>query len=177
MDYRSLQSPDLPYYPDYDDICRISERQGGIIVCPLAWYRVHLRDVLTRALAKLTRDPCKKAVSEFLQAPKALGRSSPMGNQMSFRLVRPLDIARNPLCELKAALDRIVSRALNSTAPFVPIVLQSHTKRYSGNWDNLSRFFRYMTSRFHDVADFVTLSEALPRLDSVAQFGKQDRSS
>ena len=87
---------------------------------------------------------------------------------MRFKTLRPLDIAASSFGELKRAIDGIVARALRSDLKTVPVVLQSHTKRYRGNWRNLSRFFEYLTMQYGKDIEFATLSDILPLLDQTA---------
>jgi len=47
-DYSELQERTFPYYPDYDDICRVSESSEGIVVLPLPYYVVNMTSRLLK---------------------------------------------------------------------------------------------------------------------------------
>jgi hypothetical protein len=60
-----------------------------------------------------------------------------------------------------------MDRCLRADAPVVPLVLQSHTKGYEGNWVDLERFFAYLVERYGRVIEFRTLSELQAVLPSL----------
>ena len=171
VDYRTLESPDNPYYPVYDDICRVSTKREALVVLPLAYYHLGIRDIMARLCASVGKRICREDnLDHFTNVPDAIRKLSPMGTQMRFQRLRPLDIAASPLGEMKRAIDGIVARAMRSDLETVPVVLQSHTKRFKGNWKNLSRFFEYLTTRYGNVIEFATLSDIRPLLDKAAAF-------
>jgi hypothetical protein len=106
--------------------------------------------------------------------PADLDVSSPMGPPRGrgsgvkrFLGIRSLDIAGAPFDEMKLGLDQAMERCLRADAPAVPLVLQSHTKGYEGNWAELERFYTYLVERYGRVIEFQTLSRlvaALPTL-------------
>jgi len=169
VDYRGLECADLPYFPDYTDICRVSPVQTSVIVCPLAHYRVRCRDVLLRLLhtAREHLGP-DQPTARLRGIPSFVRSTSPMSGHMRLRLVRPLDVAANPFGELVHAFKTIIRRAESADRALIPVVIQTHSKKYSGNWTTLERFFKYLTDEYKRQIVFLTLSELLPHLNEIA---------
>ncbi|MGI6417591.1 MAG: hypothetical protein ACOX1P_18190 [Thermoguttaceae bacterium] len=167
VDYRELDSPIVPYYPDFDDIRRCSRSRKAIAVIPLAYYHVGLRDIAARLGRRIwPRLSPSEQLENYSKHTQTVTTPSPLGRQMRYARLRPLDIAANPFGELRRAIDSIISRAANVDSDYVPVVLQSHTKRYRNNWKTLAKFFDYVTDRYRNIVEFATLSDVLPHLES-----------
>lgn len=169
VDYRGLECADLPYFPDYTDICRVSPVQTGVVVCPLAHYRVRYRDVLLRLLHKAREHlGPDQPTARVRDIPNFVQSTSPISGHMKLQLARPLDVAANPFGELVHAFKTIIRRAESFDRALFPVIIQTHSKKYYGNWKTLERFFRYLTGEHKRQIVFLTLSELLPHLDEIA---------
>lgn len=168
-DFEGLEEDTLPYHPDYDDIRRVAGAPGPLVVVPLPFYEVRAGDLARKARRRLvSRGGGAPAHRFFYQGPVPadLDVSSPMGPPRGrgrgvkrFLGVRSLDVAALTFDEMRLGLDQSMERCLRADAPVVPLVLQSHTKGYEGNWGDLERFYGYLVERYGRVIEFQTLSE------------------
>jgi hypothetical protein len=178
-DYSGLEEEFLPYHPDYEDIRRVSHCPQPIVVLPLPYYTVGpvmlARQVARRAVRRNSED-------RLYYYPGLPGRDasySPMGPRRVSRAallkqrgdLRSLDIGSAGFDELRTAIDQIVRRALDAEPDVVPVVLQSHTKAYPGNWRDLTRFFRYLVERHGGHLEFLTFTDLVARLDTLSVVG------
>lgn len=159
VDYREIESPNMPYFPNYDDITKVSSQQENIIVMPLAYYKVRVRDILKRSVNKVGNLLPNKENYQQEDVPKSISTLDPMGNKMKYNRIRPLDFARNPLSEMCNAMDQIMKRAILSQADVVPILLQTHTKMYGNNINNVRRFLEYIDTRYGKILNYVTITD------------------
>ena len=70
---------------------------------------------------------------------------------------RMFDIASGPASELIYGVRQIVKR-MEASEGSAPIVLQSHTKGYDGNWREIAKFYRSLREQYPD-ARFITASD------------------
>jgi hypothetical protein len=179
-DYTGLEEEVLPYYPDYNDIRRVSGRKRSIVVLPLPHYTVGPA-MLARQIARrvLNRGRGDDRLYYYPGLPSNQAGHSPMGPRHIRRSailkqrgdLRSLDIGSATFEELRLAIDQIIQRALDAEPEVVPVVLQSHTKAYLGNWRDLTRFFQYLVDRHGRHIEFQTFSEFVRRLPSLQVVG------
>lgn len=176
-DYEGLEEDTLPYHPDYEDIRRVSSVPRPLVVLPLPFYTLGAgglaRHVRRRILSGASGPPPGRFVYHGAIPPEILALS-PMGpprgrrgGVMRFKDVRSLDIAGGTFEEMQVGLDQAMERCQRVDAPVVPLVLQSHTKGYEGNWATLERFYGYLVERYGRMLEFQTLTQfqsALPSL-------------
>jgi hypothetical protein len=176
-DYEGLEEDTLPYHPDYEDIRRVSAVPRPLVVLPLPHYVLGAAGFARKARRKLLGGGGGAPGGRFFYhgpIPPEVSGLAPMGapigsrgGVMQFRDTRTLDIAAGTFEEMQVGLDQAMDRCLRADAPVVPLVLQSHTKGYEGNWGDLERFFEYLVERYGRVIEFRTLSELQPVLPSL----------
>jgi hypothetical protein len=168
-DYEGLEEDTLPFYPDYEDIRRVSAVARPLVVLPMPHYVLGAAGFARKARHKLAARGGGAAGDRFAYLgpiPTEVSGLSPMGQPrnshgrwMRFRDTRTIDIAAGTFEEMRAGLDQAMERCLRADAPVVPLVLQSHTKSYEGNWGELERFFTYLVERYGRMIEFQTLTE------------------
>jgi hypothetical protein len=162
-DYSNLEETAQPYYPDYKDIQKISSSTQKIVVLPLPSYSLGMRGSLSKIKQRaLDRRLSLSGVHE-VNAPKEIRELSPMidSKKKSFKNIRTFDLGNAKFDELKIAIDQIIPRYLEINSDVVPLVIQSHTKCYEGNWSDIRRFFDYVLKRYGSLISFQTMTEFL----------------
>lgn len=175
--YEALEEDTLPYYPDYEDIRRVSAVPRGVVVVPLPHYVPTAALLARKARGRLLPRRGGKPGGRFFyyrDIPAEVAGLAPMGallgsggGRLGVRDTRTLDLAGGSFDEMRLGLDQAMERCRRADAPVAPLVLQSHTKGYEGNWASLERFFEYLVERYGRMIEFQTLSQfhaALPSL-------------
>jgi hypothetical protein len=169
-DYGAIEEAVLPYCPDPERIERVAATPNEMVVLPMPYYQRQPLALLERALAPRGGSRLPDSVAPApgwvsAAAPPILGatRRSLVGRLRGASALSTFDIAGSSFAEMRRAVDQIVARALAAGHPTVPVVLQSHTKGYEGNWTNVRRFLGYLVDRHGSTARFVTLTELWER--------------
>lgn len=183
-DYEDLEEDTLPYVPDYEDIRRVSAVPRPLVVLPLPHYVLGAGGFARKARRRLLSGRGGAAGGRFAYLgpiPSDVAGLSPMGSRvgghggvMGFRDTKTIDIAAGTFEEMQVALDQAMERCRRADAPVVPLVLQSHTKSYEGNWADLERFFGYLADRYGRMIEFRTLTELQAVLPSLRVRGGGD---
>lgn len=176
LDYQELEEDMLPYYPDFQDVRRLAETEQPIYILPMPYFTERIT-TMVKALKnfmgfrlhnnifyfdKLANQGKHYAVSP-MQPPHG------MYNKISSLFkIKNYDLSGDALNSWKVGIDQIVGRALKKDRPTVPIILQSHTKGYS-NFDAIYQFFAYITDKYGDLSEFMTLSEIFPTLNTMVR--------
>lgn len=167
-DYTELEEDLLPYYPDYEDIRKVSSRRERIVVVPLSHYRVGLGTISRQLARRLTgRGRAPERFFYHAAVPAGLAALSPMGPRLRGAMellrnrgdVRCLDLGSASFQEMRLGLDQVMRRCEEAEPDVVPVVLQSHTKAYPGNWGDLARAFRYLVDRYGSRIEFQTCTQ------------------
>ncbi|MCL5038030.1 MAG: hypothetical protein M1269_13100 [Chloroflexi bacterium] len=137
VDYRVLEEPFFPYYPDLDDIKKVSDRPAAIVEVP------------TQSLLRRSENH----IVNFLRQLKG----GLTGNKNVFPR-DPFNICALPLFDMKYGIDDIMKRFLKSPLPFVPAVLENHTKDLQ-NFDDIDMFISYIKEKYGRHVSFITLRE------------------
>ncbi len=183
-DYTGLEEDTLPYYPDYEDIRRVSAVPRPLVVLPMPHYVLGAAGFARKAGRRLVSRGGGGVAGRFAYLgpiPPDVAALSPMGpprgsrgGLMQFRDTRTIDIAAGSFEEMQVGLDQAMERCRRADAPVVPLVLQSHTKGYEGNWGDLERFFGYLVNRYGRMIEFQTLTEFQAVLPSLRVRGGGD---
>jgi hypothetical protein len=180
-DYEALEEDTFPYHPDYEDVRRVSPAGGEIVVLPLPHFSATAGTLARKVARRLLPGRGSGRVGPnrfFYQAPVTGEGSaaSPMvpvrGGAAAALGLRSLDVSSAPFAETGPALDQIMARCLRAETDVVPLVIQSHTKGYEGNWDDVTRFFHHLVERYGEQIEFRTLSGFLPLLPTLRVAGR-----
>lgn len=172
LDYTSMDEPFSPYYPDLQDINKVSAKQNSIMVLPIAPYFVPASTRLKIALKKVFKGISgkwkpKKTEDPYFYLPKELvdsAQSSPIlvTQGLLSKLLKGYYVQLDPAQDLsvtRSMMSHFIRQAMEIDASLVPIVLESHTKDYSGKTKNVYGFFDHILSQYGDIVEFKTLRE------------------
>lgn len=156
FDYRHIEEPFFPYYPNMTDARRLSSEKQPIVCCPTNSFNFpRLAMLKKRGLQVLKKPnamaPNSTAIINSGTKPTYSNKWKPQKNQnilsqISDRIVddfispitRIADISQLSYLELDYMLKRIIRKTQRSKTP-VPIMLENHTKDI-GNFEPIKRF-------------------------------------
>ncbi len=87
------------------------------------------------------------------------------------------DLSEGSFNDLRFAFDQIMSKYLKLDVEMVPLVIQSHTKGYVGNYDTIRRFYDYMLSTYGQHIQFSSFPEFSRLLPDIQIVSKSNESS
>ena len=73
--------------------------------------------------------------------------------------IKTYDLPASSLEEMKAGIDQIISRVLDTGNELTPVVIQNHSKHYPGNYENIRKFIEYLLRKYGSIIQFTTISE------------------
>jgi hypothetical protein len=169
LDYRNIESPHFPYYPDYDDVRRISQHEAEIVEIPIQTFKVSLLAKLRQRLRKfavMARNRLKKMHMESAenQGLAALGPSADTRDNDGNRRRHSeaiFDLSNLDLYLMKYGIAKVLARALaQEQAKVVPIVLTNHTKDLGDQKvAEIRSFLDYMIRTYADSVQFMTMAQ------------------
>jgi len=136
VDYRNLEEPEFPYYPEFDDITKIASQAGPVIEVP------------TQTLI-----PKMSLLLEW--AAKIRGQN----------LRAPFNLSGLSLAQMKAGIKPIMEKFLSSELEFIPLVLENHTKDQV-NFKEVARFIDFVQTSYRENAEFITLTQLRDKIVS-----------
>lgn len=173
VDYTTLEEPSMPYYPDYDDLCKLSEKQE-IVIIPLQTVVPGIK-----GLSKLALDLLKRKISRSdsirhyysHDIPKEIRELSPVSENSRPRFPyisykTHLKIGNQPYSYLKASFDQVYSRLADTSFEKIPILIECHTKQYATYYKDIEKFLTYILEKYGDHVDFLTLTEYLTQIEN-----------
>jgi len=175
VDYTMIEEDTQPYYPDFSDITKVSDRKERLFIIPLPFYKLRINRFLARAKRNFFSlivppfNPKEFFYSPGIHKPSVIVPQIPgviKRMKQSFN-VKSFDIGDADFEDLKSGIDQIIYKALKIEREIVPIVLQSHTKAYLGNLSSIERFFGYLTEKYSNHITFMTFSEFLQKSDNI----------
>mgnify|MGYP006083878305 CR=1 FL=1 len=172
VNYENLEEETLPYYPNHSDIRKIGKK-GNIIILPLSYVYPGWKDMfdLGRTLF-IDKKINKRMLSSFNEkdVPESIRKNSPTGEKVRFKL------KKNPyLTHLKIGgarsssyykntFDKTIKRLRKKEGNGIPIVIESHTKNFLNNYNDIEIFLDYMVKKYSHEIEFVTMSEYINKL-------------
>jgi hypothetical protein len=173
VDYTTLEEPNMPYYPDYNDICKVSSEKKEIIVIPLQTVTPGIKglsflaaDILKRKISK--RDSMRHYYSADI--PTQISELSPVSedSRPKFPFVTyktHLKIGNQPYSYLKSSFDQVIKRLADTPFERIPILIECHTKQYNNYYRDIERFLAYVLEKYGDIAEFSSLTDFLKEID------------
>jgi len=170
-DYTTLQEGTLPYYPQRDDICRMSNEARYPVVLPTGWVTrtLWLKALGLMNLVRKTGTDKHDVWRLLAEQPNPDGRCSPIEPKsgavdkvrklLAISGNRHLHIGGESFAVMKYSFDAAMRRLLARPEPTLPLLIESHTKSFWGGWHNIERFLEYICQRYGSVIEFQTLSE------------------
>lgn len=173
VDYTKLEEHHMPYYPDYDDLCKISAEKKDIIIIPLQTVTPGIQGLTYLAADMLKRKISKKdSMYHYYNnsIPAAINELSPVSesSKPKFPFVNyktHLKIGNQPFPYLKTSFDQVIKRLGDTPFERIPILIECHTKQYSQYYRDIEKFLSYVLEKYGDVAEFSSLSDFLKETD------------
>lgn len=176
VDYRNLEEPVMPYYPDYNDLCKISTEKKEIFIVPLQTVKPGITGLGYLAVDLVKRKISKKdSLRHYYDAniPNRIFELSPIAEEskpkfpfISYKT--HLKIGNQPFNYLKTSFDQVIKQLTDTPYQRIPILIECHTKQYNNYYGDIERFLSYVLDKYGDIVDFSTLSEFLREVETKA---------
>lgn len=140
IDFGSLEQDSLPYHPLFEDITKVSPEKNDLLVLPLQYYKPGVITLFKLLSHKIKRKPNKKSIA----SSAGIGTHLKLGDQ--------------PFCYLKESFDATISRLDKLEANNIPVLIESHTKDFPGNYRNIEKFLNYIVDKYGDKLEFMDLT-------------------
>ncbi len=171
LDYRGMEEDTLPYYPDFKDIRKIGV-QGDLAIIPMAYYSPDIFSLGKLSYHLMKTKLCKRRQGNSIfynqPVPKEVSGLNGISDKKILKLawhpyLTQLKMSIEPFSYLKKSFDTVHKRILQTDADTIPVLLESHTKHYMANYENISRFLRYIAEKYSDTVEFVTFSDYIDK--------------
>ncbi len=174
VDYTTLEEPNMPYYPDYNDLCKVSPEKKEITIIPLQIVTPGIKGLSYLAADMVKRKISKKdSIRHFYngQIPDKISGLSPVSedSRPRFPFVNyktHLKIGNQPYSYLKTSFDQVINRLSDTPFERIPILIECHTKQYNNYFKDIERFLSYVLEKYGDIAEFSCLTEYLKEIDA-----------
>lgn len=175
LDYTKLDEPKYPYYPEFKDITKLSNKQEKLFVIPIHSYILRYEDKVFRGIKKTIKifndNSIKNKFCYYDCIPKEIQNLSPMKNSISKfnkyfgNYYQHIDLSVTTVREFKFSIDRSIEFAAEADGQAFPIVVESHTKAYEGNYENIREKLKYIINRYGEMVEIQTLTQFLKEVD------------
>jgi hypothetical protein len=173
VDYTTLEESNMPYYPVYDDLCKVSAEKKEIMIIPLQIVTPGIKGLSFLAVDMLKRKISKKdSIRHYYsgEVPSKIIELSPLSedSRPKFPFVNyktHLKIGNQPYSYLKASFDQVINRLEQTPFERIPILIECHTKQYNHYYKDIERFLSYVLEKYGDVAEFSSLTDFLKETD------------
>lgn len=176
VDYRTLEESTMPYYPVYDDLCKVSAEKKEVFIIPLQTVTPGVMGLGYLAVDLVKRKISKKdSMRHYYDSnvPEKIYELSPIAEEskpkfpyVSYKT--HLKIGNQPFSYLKASFDQVIKQLANTPHKNIPILIECHTKQYNNYYRDIERFLAYVQEKYADVAGFNTLSGFLKEAEADA---------
>ncbi len=174
VDYTTLEEPTMPYYPDYNDLCKVSADKTGIVVIPLQTVKPGIMGLSYLATDMFKRKISKKDSMRHYydgHVPDKIKELSPISEDSKPRFPfvnykTHLKIGNQPFNYLKASFDQVIRRLGETPHERIPILIECHTKQYNNYYGDIERFLAYVLEKYGDIAEFNSLTDFLKEIDA-----------
>lgn len=171
IDYRNMLEDIYIYSPNIKDITKLASEKNNMIVVPLLDYYPNILNLSKLVSHTFSRDFINKIFcknNNKKAIPKEIQRLKPLGRPKFNNLMKPyktnLKIGNQPFSYLKSSFDDIIKKLEKSDIDNIPILIESHTKDYIDNYQNIEKFLNYIVKKYGEKCDFITLSDFLDKI-------------
>jgi hypothetical protein len=173
VDYTTLEESIMPFYPDYNDICRISTEKKQIIVIPLQPVSPGFKGLSFLAIDRITSKLFKKDSMRHYykeRIPANINGLSPFSedSRPKFPFIyykTHLKIGNQPYHYLKTSFDQVINRLGDTPFERIPILIECHTKQFNTYYEDIERFLLYVLEKYGDIAEFSSLTDFLKEIE------------
>jgi len=171
VDYTGVEEDTLPYHPNFKDITKVSKTKNGIKVLPIPSYSPSLIELLPYFVGKFKKKIIGKLMpsDDIVGLPNEIKNNKTLKSRKKFNLsTRPfkthLNIGDESFSIMKNAFDATIKRLRKVDEPNIPIVIESHTKVFANNYNDVAKFLTYILEKYGDEVEFSTMSAYLKRV-------------
>jgi len=182
LDYTNLESPFLPYFPDYNDARRISKTKTKIIEIPTQSFYRSWGYIIKKAFMKIKSgkgvvinghkskdDKCgvsKKSLYSIEQDKLRIVNKKEIKSKRKYII---MDISNLDIYALQIGFNMIIERAIKIfSAGIIPLVFVSHTKYLTDNkLNNIESSIKYVKKKYSKNIEFVTIKEIMDNVDLI----------
>jgi hypothetical protein len=162
IDYTHLEEKHLPYHPDSNDITKLATNRKNPVIVPLQPYTpniVSLTRYIVRQCATKMRYKHSALYYQAKIVPHEINSLNPLKDRRMFTVAtRPyrthLKIGNQSFSYLKTSFDSVIHRLNKFENKRIPIVIESHTKQYHHYYNDIDKFFAYITKRYGTEVEF-----------------------
>ena len=180
VDYTNLEEATMPYYPDYNDLCKISSEKKEIIIIPLQTVTPGIKGLGFLAADMIKRKISKKdSMYHYYndKIPSQITDLSPVSEDSRPRFPfinykTHLKIGNQPFSYLKTSFDQVIKRLGDTPFERIPILIECHTKQYTNYYKDIEKFLSYVLEKYSDVAEFSSLTDFLKEIDAKSNMVK-----
>ena len=170
FDYSEMESDQHPYYCDRLDVNKIGNSKGPIII-PLTPTFLNWFDLI-RYLIELKFKGFVKKYDKALDLNRRVLNGNyfnPLSGKDKLNISpRPfqthLKINSQPFWYLKKTFKRSYEKVVGSEHEFKLITIETHTKDFKNTFNDIERFFKYLSKNYDDI-EFITPNELLRKID------------
>lgn len=175
VDYRMLEEDTLPYYPVFKDITKVAQENTGVISFPLLYYMPTLKTLMKLFIHKLKKKIFNKTNAKE-KIPESIKKIKPFG-KLNFEIlyksyITHLKIGDQPFGYLKDSFDNAIKRLEKHNIENIAIVIESHTKDYIDNYDDIEKFLIYIVKKYNGRVEFIDLTTFIKSVDNDKFFVK-----
>ncbi len=180
VDYRNLEESIMPYYPDYNDLCKISTKKEEIVVIPLQTVTPGIKGLSYLAADMVKRKASKKDSLHYYynyNIPATIKALSPIAEEskpkfpfISYKT--HLKIGNQPFHYLKTSFDQVIKQLSQTPYERIPILIECHTKQYNTYYSDIERFLSYVIEEYGNIVEFSTLSDFLKEINATDKMVK-----
>ena len=156
----------MPYYPDYKDIRKVSDKTEEIVIIPQPEYSPRIFPMITLGIDMMRqkffgRDDTRYYYGDRVK--KEILRLSPLLDERKLNwswnpYKTHLKIGNQPYHYLKASFDEVIDRLKDVPRERIPLVMESHTKNYLLHYKPIEKFLHYINDKYGHLVEFGTLS-------------------
>lgn len=172
VDYKNLEEDTLPYHPNFNDITTVSKIKNEIKILPIPYYEPSLLKLYPYVKHKLKKKIISKLSksSSGFNVPEEIKKNRPLQHRKKFNVSsKPfkihLNIGDEPFSVLKNSFDATITRLRKLNQENIPIVIESHTKVFANNYQEIAKFFEYVLKTYSSEVEFSTLSDYVKKMN------------
>jgi hypothetical protein len=180
IDYTNLEEKHLPFYPQSEDLTRLSEDCSGVVVIPLQPYEPDMITLLKYTISKGVRKLRYKNNSLSYgtsSVPEEIINLKPLKDKKVFTIgLHPyrthLKMGNQPFSYLKQSFDSVINKLDRYDLARIPVVIESHTKQYHNYYKDIEKFIAYIAENYEsnvEFGDMTSFSEELKANSSLAR--------
>ena len=169
VNYSGMHSSYFPYYASKNDITKVDNKRN-IVVLPMTPTYLNWPDFLRYIFEiKFLNKFRKNKLLDSYNMPKEMEKMKPLGGKDKLNIgLKPfkthLKINSQRFWYLKNTFNRSYDLILKSKSNYKLIVIETHTKDFSNNINDIDKFFNYLKNSYKNL-EFVTSADIVNEIE------------